>query len=337
MTNQVQLPLLEVRGLKKWFPMSKGFFQQRTVFVKAVDGVDIDVQAGETLGIVGESGSGKTTLGRCISRLYEPTGGQITMRTDGETLDVSALKGRELSAFRKRAQMIFQDPYSSLNPRMTVLETVGEPLLVNNLAKGKDLEERVTQMIVQVGLRMEHLRRYPHSFSGGQRQRIGIARAMVVNPCLVVADEPVSALDVSIQAQILNLLKDLQEEYALTYLFISHAMNVVRYVSDRIAVMYAGKLVELGSKQELLSHPRHPYTEALLASVPKPSQRKRGMRLVSAGEPPDLINLPKGCVFASRCKYATDQCKEQPPELRQVGTTEYVSCHLTESLTLQGI
>ena len=337
MTNQVQLPLLEVRDLKKWFPMSKGFLQQHVVFVKAVDGVDIDVQAGETLGIVGESGSGKTTLGRCISRLYQPTGGQITMRADGETLDVSALKGKELSAFRKRAQMIFQDPYSSLNPRMTVLETVGEPLLVNNLARGKELEERVTEMVVQVGLRMEHLRRYPHSFSGGQRQRIGIARAMVVNPRLVVADEPVSALDVSIQAQILNLLKDLQEKYDLTYLFISHAMNVVRYVSDRIAVMYAGKLVELGPKQELLSHPKHPYTEALLASVPKPSQRKRGMRLVSPGEPPDLINLPKGCVFVPRCKYATDQCKEQPPEMRQVGTTEYVSCHLAESLTLQGI
>ena len=221
-------------------------------------------------------------------------------------LDVTALKGKELSAFRKQAQTIFQDPYSSLNPRMTVLQTVGEPLLVNHLAHGKELEERVTEMVVQVGLRVEHLQRYPHSFSGGQRQRIGIARAMVVNPKLVVADEPVSALDVSIQAQILNLLQDLQEKYNLTYLFISHAMSVVRYVSDRIAVMYAGKLVELGPKQELLSHPKHPYTEALLAAVPKPSQRKRGMRLVSPGEPPDLANLPKGCVFVPRCKYATE-------------------------------
>jgi peptide/nickel transport system ATP-binding protein len=252
-------------------------------------------------------------------------------------LDVSALKGKGLSAFRKQAQTIFQDPYSSLNPRMTVLQTVGEPLLVNNLAHGKELEQRVSEMVVQVGLRVEHLQRYPHSFSGGQRQRIGIARAMVVNPKLVVADEPVSALDVSIQAQILNLLQDLQEKYNLTYLFISHAMSVVRYVSDRIAVMYAGKLVELNDKQELLSHPKHPYTEALLAAVPKPSQRKRGMRLVSPGEPPDLGNLPKGCVFVPRCKYATDRCKEEMPQLRQVGTGAFVSCHLAESLTLLGI
>jgi peptide/nickel transport system ATP-binding protein len=317
--------------------MSKGFLQRHTGFVKAVDGVNLDVQAGETLGIVGESGSGKTTLGRCITRLYHPTGGQVTMRADGEVIPVSELHGKELSAFRKRAQMIFQDPYSSLNPRMTVLQTVGEPLLVNNLAKGKELENRVTEILLQVGLRVEHLQRYPHSFSGGQRQRIGIARAMVVNPRLVVADEPVSALDVSIQAQILNLLQDLQEKYALTYLFISHAMSVVRYVSDRIAVMYAGKLVELGPKQELLSHPKHPYTEALLAAVPKTTQRKRGMRLVSPGEPPDLANLPKGCVFAPRCKYATDRCKEESPELRSVSGGEFVSCHLAESLTLQGI
>jgi peptide/nickel transport system ATP-binding protein len=337
MANQAQEPLLEVRGLQKWFPMQKGFLQRTTGYVKAVDGVNIDVQAGETLGIVGESGSGKTTLGRCVTRLYQPTGGRVTMRVDGGVLDVSALKGKGLSAFRKQAQTIFQDPYSSLNPRMTVLQTVGEPLLVNNLARGKELEQRVTEMVVQVGLRVEHLQRYPHSFSGGQRQRIGIARAMVVNPKLVVADEPVSALDVSIQAQILNLLQDLQEKYNLTYLFISHAMSVVRYVSDRIAVMYAGKLVELGPKQELLSHPKHPYTEALLAAVPKPSQRKRGMRLVSPGEPPDLANLPKGCVFVPRCKYATDRCKEEMPQLREVGTGAFVSCHLAESLTLLGI
>jgi len=337
MANQAQAPLLEVRGLQKWFPMQKGFLQKTTGYVKAVDGVNIDVQAGETLGIVGESGSGKTTLGRCITRLYQPTGGQVTMRADGDVLDVTALKGKGLSAFRKQAQTIFQDPYSSLNPRMTVLQTVGEPLLVNNLAHGKELEERVTEMVLQVGLRVEHLQRYPHSFSGGQRQRIGIARAMVVNPKLVVADEPVSALDVSIQAQILNLLQDLQEKYNLTYLFISHAMSVVRYVSDRIAVMYAGKLVELNDKQELLSHPMHPYTEALLAAVPKPSQRKRGMRLVSPGEPPDLGNLPKGCVFVPRCKYATDRCKEEMPQLREVGTGAFVSCHLAESLTLLGI
>ncbi len=337
MANQEQLPLLEVRGLRKWFPMSKGFFGRKTVFVKAVDGVDIDVLPGETLGIVGESGSGKTTLGRCIARLYEPTAGKITMRVDGEVLEVSALKGKALSAFRKRAQMIFQDPYSSLNPRMNVLETVGEPLLVNKIARGKELEDRVTEMILKVGLRVEHLRRYPHSFSGGQRQRIGIARAMVLNPRLVVADEPVSALDVSIQAQILNLLLDLQQQYGLTYLFISHAMNVVRYMSNRIAVMYAGKLVEMGPKQEVLSYPKHPYTEALLAAVPKFSLRKRGTRLVSRGEPPDLANLPQGCVFAPRCAYATDRCWQEAPQLREVEAGTFVSCHRAESLTLKGI
>ncbi len=337
MANQSQEPLLEVRNLQKWFPMQKGFLQRTTGYVKAVDGVNFEVQAGETLGIVGESGSGKTTLGRCITRLYQPTGGHVTMRTGDETLDVTALKGKGLSAFRKQAQTIFQDPYSSLNPRMTVLQTVGEPLLVNGLAHGKELEERVTEMVLQVGLRVEHLQRYPHSFSGGQRQRIGIARAMVVRPRVVVADEPVSALDVSIQAQILNLLLDLQEKYQLTYLFITHAMSVVRYVSDRIAVMYAGKLVELGPKQELLSNPRHPYTEALLAAVPKPSMRKRGVRLVSPGEPPDLANLPQGCVFVPRCKYATDVCTAQTPQLRSVGSSAYVSCHLAESLNLQGI
>ncbi len=336
MPDQAQ-PLLEVRGLQKWFPVSKGFFQRQIGFVKAVDGVTIDVQPGETLGIVGESGSGKTTLGRCITRLYQPTGGQVIMRVDGETLDVTALKGKDLSKFRRRAQMIFQDPYSSLNPRMTVLQTVGEPLLVNNLARGKELEQRVTETILRVGLRVEHLQRYQHSFSGGQRQRIGIARAIVVNPKLVVADEPVSALDVSIQAQILNLLLDLQQQFGLTYLFISHAMSVVRYVSDRIAVMYAGRLVELGPKQELLSHPKHPYTEALLAAVPKPSQRKQGLRLVSPGEPPDLANLPKGCVFETRCKYAVEQCRVEPPELVEVERGSYVSCHLAKSLTLQGI
>jgi peptide/nickel transport system ATP-binding protein len=324
--------ILEVQHLVKHFQVGGGMFSRPGV-VRAVDDVSFAIRRGETLGLVGESGCGKTTTGRCILHLERPTGGQILF----EGVDLAALGERALRAMRRRVQVIFQDPYSSLNPRMTVLQTVGEPLLVNNLAHGKELEQRVSEMVVQVGLRVEHLQRYPHSFSGGQRQRIGIARAMVVNPKLVVADEPVSALDVSIQAQILNLLQDLQEKYNLTYLFISHAMSVVRYVSDRIAVMYAGKLVELGPKQELLSHPKHPYTEALLAAVPKPSQRKRGMRLVSPGEPPDLANLPKGCVFVPRCKYATDRCKEEMPQLREVGTGAFVSCHLAESLTLLGI
>ena len=241
-----QEPLLEIKNLKKYFPVQRGFLRRTLGFVKAVDDVNLEVRAGETLGIVGESGSGKTTLGRCVTSLYEPTGGKILMRDGNQVLSVTDLKGQELKGFRRMAQTIFQDPYSSLNPRMNVLQTVGEPLLVNNIARGKELEQRVTETIVQVGLRVEHLQRYPHSFSGGQRQRIGIARALVLNPKVIVADEPVSALDVSIQAQILNLLLDLQQKYQLTYLFISHAMSVIRYVSDRIAVMYAGKLVELG-------------------------------------------------------------------------------------------
>jgi peptide/nickel transport system ATP-binding protein len=337
--GNLQEPLLEVNGLKKYFPaQGQGIFQKKGNFVKAVDDVNLKVQAGETLGVVGESGSGKTTLGRCITKLYEATGGEIILRTGGQTFSVTQVKGHELKDFRRSAQTIFQDPYSSLNPRMNILETVGEPLLVNGIAHGRELEDRVTEMILQVGLRVEHLRRFPHSFSGGQRQRIGIARALVVNPKLVVADEPVSALDVSIQAQILNLLEDLQDKFQLTYIFISHAMSVVRYVSDRIAVMYAGRLVEIGEKNELLTNPKHPYTELLLAAVPRTSQRKHVRREITPGEPPDLANLPVGCVFQPRCKYATEQCKIESPQLRAIGSTgSLASCHLADSLSLNGI
>ncbi len=328
--------LLEIRGLRKWFPVQKGFLKRTVGYVKAVDGVDLSIQPGETLGVVGESGSGKTTLGRCVLRLYEPTAGEILLRDNDRILPVHQLEGRELQAFRRNAQMIFQDPYSSLNPRMNVLETVGEPLLVNNVAKGKELEDRVTEVILQVGLRVEHLRRFPHSFSGGQRQRIGIARALVVRPKLVVADEPVSALDVSIQAQILNLLKDLQAEYQLTYIFITHAMSVVRYMADRIAVMYAGKLVEVAGKESLLTRPRHPYTEALLSAVPRTTSGRNVKRTVSVGEVPDLANLPPGCVFHPRCKYAVDRCKVEEPALRELDG-QLVKCHLAEQLALTGI
>ena len=337
MGNQQQ-PLLEVTDVKKYFAVQRGALRRTIGFVKAVDNVSLQVQPGETLGLVGESGSGKTTLGRCVTKLYELTEGEILLRTGGKEFSVSKVKGDELKEFRRNAQTIFQDPYSSLNPRMSVLEAVGEPLLVNNIARGRELEDRVTEMILQVGLRVEHLRRYPHSFSGGQRQRIGIARALVVNPQLVVADEPVSALDVSIQAQILNLLDDLQDRYNLTYIFVSHAMSVVRYISDRIAVMYGGKLVEVGDKTELLANPKHPYSELLLYAVPRPSQRRIIRRQAALGEPPDPANLPSGCVFHPRCRYAEDICKVEEPVLRKVDSTgSIVSCHLAEKLTLEGI
>lgn len=329
--------LLKVEGLCKYFPLQRGFLRRTVGYIKAVDNLSLHVRRGEVLGVVGESGCGKTTLGRCIVRVYEPTDGQMTLYVDGRELSLTELSGEEMRLFRRSVQMIFQDPFASLNPRMSILETVGEPLLVNKIASGRELEERVAKVIQQVGLRVEHLRRYPHSFSGGQRQRIGIARALVVEPKLVVADEPVSALDVSIQAQILNLLKDLQEQQNLTYIFVSHNMAVIRYISDRIAVMYAGKLVELGPKHELLTRPKHPYTELLLAAVPRTVERRRGQRTVTPGEPPDLAHLPSGCVFRTRCKYAKERCAEEEPQLRELETGYFVSCHFAEELTLSGV
>ncbi len=332
-------PLLEVRNLKKHFPLRSVGLMRRTVgVIRAVDDVSFSMQGGETLGVIGESGCGKTTLGRCISWLYEADDGEIVLRDGEREFRPGQIEREDNSEFRKLVQVIFQDPFSSLNPRMSVLRSVGEPLRVNGIASGRELEERVVAILQRVGLEVEHLQRFPHSFSGGQRQRICIARALVINPQLVVADEPVSALDVSIQAQTLNLLKDLQQEFGLSYLFISHSMSVIRYMSDRILVMYAGKIVESGARDALLGRPLHPYTEMLLKAVPRVS-RRQGARLQEAtvGEPPDLLNLPGGCVFHPRCPHARDLCREEIPTLRTLADGRQVSCHLAEELTLAGV
>ncbi|MGI6705070.1 MAG: ABC transporter ATP-binding protein [Clostridia bacterium] len=334
--TQQQNVLLEVQGLKQHFPIQVGFLRRTIGYIKAVDGVNLNIKAGETLGLVGESGCGKTTLGRSILRLYEPTDGKVYFHDGNKKVSITELDRKSLRKFRRHMQIIFQDPYSSLDSRMTILEIVGEPLLVNGIAKGKELEEMVEHILVQVGLQKEHMRRYPHSFSGGQRQRIAIARAIVLNPDLVVADEPVSALDVSIQAQILNLLKEMQEKMNLTFLFISHDLGVVRYVSDRIAMMYVGKLVELAPKEKLLQKPMHPYTESLLSAVPRVDLAYRKKRIILPGEAPDPSNLPSGCIFHPRCRYAKEICKEEEPQLRQLGEHQ-VSCHFAEDLDLKGI
>ena len=331
--------VLEVRNLKKYFPLQEKGLLRRTIgTIKAVDDVSFTVEKGETVGVIGESGCGKTTLGRCVAYLYEKTDGDIIVRGGGQVFRLDQLNRGNNSEFRKIVQVIFQDPFSSLNPRMSVLRSVGEPLLVNGLARGVELEERVADIIQRVGLSVSHLQRFPHSFSGGQRQRICIARALVVNPQLVVADEPVSALDVSIQAQMLNLLKDLQQDFELSYLFISHSMSVIRYMSDRILVMYAGKIIESGSRDEILRQPLHPYTEMLLKAVPKVSKRKsQRLQDATSGEPPDLLNLPSGCVFHPRCPFAKDVCREEIPQLQTISDGRQVSCHLAEELTLQGV
>ena len=320
-------PLLQVRGLKKYFPIKAGFFNKTVGQVKAVDGVTFDLYPGECLGLVGESGSGKTTIGRTLLRALSPTDGEIVFSVNGQSYNLASVSEGVLRPLRQHMQMIFQDPYSSLNPRMTVADIIGEPLLVNGVVDRSKREERVSELLEQVGLKPEHLRRYPHAFSGGQRQRIGIARALALRPTLIVADEPVSALDVSVQAQVLNLLQDLQETFQLTYLFIAHDLSVVGHITDRIAVMYAGRLVELGVTEELLDQPKHPYTEALLAAVPIPDPSLNRDRQLLSGEVADPANLPTGCVFHPRCPHAEDRCKTEVPDLREITAGHFARCH----------
>jgi peptide/nickel transport system ATP-binding protein len=317
------MPLLEVRDLTKYFPVRAGLLGGAREYVKAIDGVSLDVESGETLGLVGESGCGKTTLGRCLVRLIEPTGGTVSF----EGRELSALSGSAMRELRRKMQIIFQDPYASLNPRKRVGEIIGEGLRIHGLAKGHDLEIRVRDLLIRVGLRAEYYGRYPHEFSGGQRQRIGIARALAVNAKFIVADEAVSALDVSIQAQILNMLLDLQQELGLTYLFISHDLRVVEHVSDRVAVMYLGKIVEIAPAGKLYSVSQHPYTQALLSAVPVPDPTRKGARTVLQGDVPSPINPPSGCSFHPRCPFALKRCAHEEPRLEFDGQ-HGVACHV---------
>jgi peptide/nickel transport system ATP-binding protein len=336
--------LLDVQGLKKYFPIQRGLLRRVVGNVKAVDDVSFFIRKGETLGLVGESGCGKTTASRTAIRLYEPTEGKVTFRSrvlsdnGGEkAVDFLALPKDKLKLVRREIAMIFQDPINSLNPRMSVSEIIREPLQVHNLDEGAKTDDDIEKLLEAVGLRREHMGRYPHEFSGGQRQRIGIARALALRPSLIILDEPVSALDVSIQAQTLNLLQDLQKEFGLTYLFVAHDLSVVEHISDRVAVMYVGRLVEMATSEELYSHPLHPYTEALLSAVPKPDPRNLSNRIPLEGQVPDPANPPPGCYFHPRCRYARDLCKTETPHLREVEPDHFVACHLAEELTLQGV
>ncbi|RME49147.1 MAG: dipeptide ABC transporter ATP-binding protein [Caldilineae bacterium] len=319
--------LLEVKNLKMYFPITQGIVIQRHVGdVKAVDGISFFIRRGETLGLVGESGCGKSTTGRAILQLYKPTGGQVIF----EGQDITNMRGESLRKMRRRMQMIFQDPYASLNPRMTVGNIIAEPLEVHNILTRRERRERVKELLAEVGLNPYFINRYPHEFSGGQRQRIGVARALALQPDFIVCDEPISALDVSIQAQVINMLEDLQEKFGLTYLFIAHDLSVVRHISDRVAVMYLGKLVEMTDRDTLYADPKHPYTEALLSAVPipDPAIEEKRRRIILEGDVPSPSNPPKGCNFCTRCPRVFEPCYEQEPEFKEVEPDHWVACHL---------
>jgi peptide/nickel transport system ATP-binding protein len=327
-------PLLEVSGLQKFFPIVKGMFSRVTGYVRAVDDVSFTVQEGETLGLVGESGCGKTTTARCILRAIQPTGGQILYRSGDTVRDLAPMSDSEIMPLRKEIQMIFQDPFGSLNPRMTLFDNVGEPLLVNGMRNRRERMDRVADLLKTVGLRPEFMHRFPHAFSGGQRQRIGIARALATNPRLVVADEPVSALDVSVQAQVLNLLLELQSNLRLTFLFVAHDLSVVRHICDRVAVMYVGQLVELAPAKTLFQRPRHPYTAALMRAVPVPDPRVTNSNGVLPGEVASPSSPPSGCYFHPRCMFAQDRCRQEAPVLQEVTPGHHARCHFAAELEL---
>ena len=330
-------PLLEIHSLKKYFPIQRGFLKRVVGYVKAVDDVSFYVHEGETLGLVGESGCGKTSAGRCILRAIDPSSGEIWYQDPVlGRVDIAKLDQDQMRTVRRSIRMIFQDPYASLNPRMTILEIVGAPLRAMGIMKGKEIEDRVAEMLTMVGLRSEYMRRYPHAFSGGQRQRIGLARALAPLPTFVVCDEPVSALDVSVQAQILNLLKEFQEKLGLTYLFVAHDLSVVAHTCDRVAVMYVGKIVEMASTAEIFSNPKHPYTEALMSAIPLPDPRPRQKRVLLSGEVANPANPPSGCYFHPRCKYAKEICSAQEPALEEITPGHFAKCHFARELSLTG-
>ena len=338
MINANPQPLLEARNLRKFFPIRSGFLRNTTGYVRAVDDINFFINEGETLGLVGESGCGKTTASRCILRAIDPTSGQMLFRTaNGDVVDLAKLTREQLKPLRAQMQMIFQDPYGSLNPRMTLFDIVGEPLLMAGMRKRKQREERVAELLRLVGLRPEFMQRFPHAFSGGQRQRIGIARALALNPRLVVADEPVSALDVSVQAQTLNLMLDLQKRLNLTYLFVSHNLSVVKHICDRVTVMYVGKIVETATAQDLFAQPRHPYTAALLAALPVADPRIKTGNVELPGEVASPAHPPSGCYFHPRCTYCIDRCMTEAPAYREITPGHYAACHRAEEVNLAGL